>query len=286
MTSLDTISPPPPPPAAPPSFDTMSLMRAFTTRRNKRDLQVIPSPTLGRAASQRAGKPVSRSQISSPVALLSSTNVLSYEAPNLPGTFPIESMSSASSVSGEDSDTSTLSHESHESRDTVTDASSVDMSPISSEPEENHLSCYFKPAVNTQAPSRSPSTASRATFDAPLVPKRVPSHSKKAHESAHRKRSIQRILSPPSSIHTSETTFSPSLPAFVEAPTETPFGSELAQLDEVAEELGQVVRDVEADEDACFMQAHGLASFAASEYMLEIQDLIYSTFTADNAAWL
>ena len=66
---------------------------------------------------------------------------------------------------------------------------------------------------------------------------------------------------------------------FVEAPRENPFDKEIAQLDQVAEEFGQVVRNAEADADAVYMESHGLAHFSASEYMLEIQSLIHEMFS-------
>lgn len=70
--------------------------------------------------------------------------------------------------------------------------------------------------------------------------------------------------------------YSPQKTSFVEAPRETnPFGKELAQLDEVAEEFGQVVRRAERDADEVYMEAHGLEKFGAGDYMWEIQGLIH-----------
>jgi hypothetical protein len=272
----------------------MSLSRAFTTRRNKPEMHISSPTQLGRAATQRAGKPVSRTQISSPMALLSTSNVLLNNAQSIAGTAPIEirhvsSGSSTSSSSGEDSDAGTGSIHSHE---TVTDASSVDESPV--QPEPNHLSCYFKPNVDTQnraSSSHSPGSSARPSLDTPVLPQRVPSHSKRAHESVHRKRSVQRMLSPAAtardlirdSARSSAEIFSPTKSAFVEAPKESPFGRELAQLDEVAEEFGNVVRDAEADADMKVIRQRDLAQFAASDYLAEIQSLIYATFEDEPA---
>lgn len=69
--------------------------------------------------------------------------------------------------------------------------------------------------------------------------------------------------------------------SFVEAPTENPFGNELAQLDEVAEEFGQVVKSVERDADTVYMDSHDLARFSASEYMFDIQNLVHDMFRDD-----
>jgi hypothetical protein len=72
---------------------------------------------------------------------------------------------------------------------------------------------------------------------------------------------------------------SPQKPAFVEAPKESsPFGKELAQLDQIAEEFGQVVRSAERDADEVYMEAHGLSKFEASDYMSEIQGLLNEMF--------
>lgn len=267
----------------------MSLVRAFTTKRNKPE-DTKTSAYVGRAASQRGGKPVFRSQISAPVALVSTTNPLSYDAPNIAGTFPIGYSSTTSqsprSSEGDDSDASTLSIDSN------TDASSVEDSPLTSpELEPNHLSCYFKPAVNTATPTRSPSSSTRPSFDAPSIPQRVPSHSKKAHEFVHRKRSVQRLMSPPASVirHSNEM-FSPPQEEAVEAPKEHhPFSSELAKLDEAVEDITLVVRDAEEDEDAAVMSSwgkYGLAKFDVAAYLLEIDALIEEAQPVDQPVWI
>jgi len=275
----------------------MSLARAFTTRRHKPEMQISTPMYIGRAASQRGGKPVLRSQISSPVALVSTSNVLLNNAQTIAGCAPIEvrSISSGSSIMSSTADDSDASS-GHHSHGTITDASSIDESPI----EPNHLSCYFKPAVDTESKSanQSPSSSARPSLDTPRLPQRVPSHSKRAHENIHRKRSIQRMMSPPPSsareanremVRSSTDMFSPNKATFVEAPKESPFGRELAQLDEVAEEFGHVVRDAEADADLSVMKSRGLAYYDASDYLKEIQSLIYDTFAPeqqDFAGWI
>lgn len=264
----------------------MSLLRALTTRRKQPEMQISTPMFIGRAASQRGGKPVLRAQISSPVALVSTSNVLLNNAHTIAGTSPIEmnSGSSASSInssSADDSDGSTANGSTH----TDTDASSIDIeSPVS----PNHLSCYFQPAIDSQCNTlnRSASSSARPSLESPRIPQRQASHSKKAHEHIHRKNSVRRMLSPlPAArdairdvAHSSMEIFTPTMGAFVEAPRESPFGNELAQLDAVAEEFGHVVRDAETDADMTLMQSRGLAHFAASDYLSEIQSLIYDTF--------
>ena len=265
---------------------TMSFSRAFSTRRNKPEIEISAPLYIGRAASQRGGKPVVRTQISSPMALVSTTNNQLHSAQTIAGTSPVEirhvSNGSTSTSSSEESDTSNGSVHSHE---TITDASSIDESPVTPEPEPNHLTSYFKPAIDTHAKKASQSslTPGRPSFDIVGLPQRAPSHSKRAHEGLHRKRSIQRMLSPPPSrdrdvARSSTEIFNQHRSGFVEAPKENPFGKELAQLDQVAEEFGQVVQNAEADADGVYMESHGLAHYSASEYMLEIQSLIHEMF--------
>ncbi|KAK5690988.1 hypothetical protein LTR17_025781 [Elasticomyces elasticus] len=274
----------------------MSLARAFTMRRKQPEMQISSPTYIGRAASQRGGKPVLRTQISSPIALISTSNMLLNTAQDIAGTSPIDIhdispiSSSSSMMSRGASDASSGRH----SVGSITDASSIEESPISAEP--NHLSCYFKPAVDTDSrPSTAISPSARPSFDAPRLPQRVPSHSKKAHEKVHRTRSIQRMMSPPPSTayeaRDSTEIFSLTKASFVEAPKESPFGAELAQLDEVAEEFGHVVQDAETEADIEAMESRGLACFSASDYMSDIQDLIYSTFqqpspARDFGAWI
>lgn len=276
----------------------MSFARAFSTRAKKQTEPQISNPMrLGRAATQRGGKPVFRHEISSPVALLSTTNATAHIHADIPGTSPIEycnqaplsSSASSSHSSSEESDASTRSTHSN---DTITDASSVDESPC----EPNHLSCYFKPAVETNSPPQSRPTSASAspTFDTkrPSIPQRAPSHSKKAHELVSRQRSISRMQSPPararSTGRSSIELFSPTRSAFVEAPRESPFDSELAQLDEIAEEYGYVTSNHGKDEDAFYMQSQGLAHFCAGDYMAEIASVMDNFFAEDKdaAGWI
>lgn len=252
----------------------MSLVRALTNK--YKESPFGSNGHLGRATSGRNVKPVHRAQISGPIALVSSTNTLTHDAPDIvsrPSYASRNVSGSSSRSSGEESDASSIS------LNTTTDASSIDTSPI--EPEPNHLSCYFRNASDTKSPTASMS-------EAPVVPSRVASHSKKAHEFIHRKRSVQRMMSPPSTRPSSSEMFSGYNNSVSEVSKETPFDNELAQLDEVQEELNHAVRDAETDADLYAMQSRGLATFAASDYMSEIQDLISLTFMAEAApvAWI
>jgi hypothetical protein len=265
----------------------MSLVRAFTTRRAARK-----NSELDRTASQRVQRP----KISGPIELISTTNTLAHEAPDIFGTKPITykagvlttSSSSNSLSSLEYSDSSSIGHR---SGGTFTDASSFDESPSMS-PEPNHLSCYFKPSVYDDLPQHSRDTSVSSFLRpsssdmAPVLPQRAPSHSKHAHQLSH-KRSISRDISHKRSISRN----APSFPEDIITTRDStdffrasgpvsphPFGKELEQLSEVAEEFGSTVRDVEADADRVFMDAHGLDQYTADDYMMEIADMLNVIF--------
>jgi hypothetical protein len=57
-----------------------------------------------------------------------------------------------------------------------------------------------------------------------------------------------------------------------------PFGRELAQLNEVVEEFGGVVRDAETEADLSAMRVKKLASFCAADYLAEIEPLVPMRF--------
>jgi len=271
----------------------MTLARAFTTRRSRTE-KPSSVPYIGRAASQRSpnSKPIMRAQISAPVQLLSTTNMLSYEAPDIVGTPRVATRNvfgSASSVtSGSSSDTESDGNRSSiRSRGTITDASSVeDWTPSS--PEPNHLSCYFKTSQTTESlPSRSSTVSSRQSVnsDSPSIPQRAASHSIKAHVQLSRQRSVQRILAKPEDKSVRDSIDMFTMIKASEAPVTHPFGRELEQLSEVQEEFGSVVRDVEAEADRAVMLARGLLQFCASDYMQAIADPYTNVFAEDAAMY-
>jgi hypothetical protein len=291
----------------------MSLARAFTTRKPKRPDITEPQGAAGMAraySTRTSGRPLfARHQISGPVELLSTTNMLSYNAPDIEGTRRIIHKSSSSTSSptsptvqtaptaraastsssstahsqplGIDSDGGNVSPAS------LTDASSVtDSGPPS--PEPNRLSTYFQ-APGTKEMARSVSSSSlrsKASHEktysiesAPSIPQRAPSHSKRAHQDVARKRSLNHHGSVPS-LRSSRETPRGSAEVFTRRSVEPnhPFGKELDQLIEVAEEFNGAVRNIELDEDYQFMQSKGLGRFGANDYMLEISGLFSSRF--------
>ncbi|KAF2806822.1 uncharacterized protein BDZ99DRAFT_86095 [Mytilinidion resinicola] len=283
----------------------MSLARAMTKRMRRTDAsQAAPTRS---ASARNPGQHIDRKKISMPVALISTTNMLSYNAPDIATMRHASNGSTSTNLSGDDSDHTTSTtrsrSSSNHSRETLTDASSVGSSPTS--PEPNHLSCYFPPANATResissskvirkTESMDSMPAVAATLSSPAIPQRALSHSKRAHERIANKRSLQN-MKPPSSIHTRDSTRSSceqrtSLDMFKNTPDEHPFGKELEQLNEVAEEFGGVVRDAEMEEDMAVIAKLGLAKFRATDYFSEIQPLFNSLFEtrylAAPTAWI
>jgi hypothetical protein len=273
----------------------MSIARAMTKRMRRTD------------SSAGSGR-IDIKKISMPVALISTTNMLSYNAPDIATMRHASNGSTSTNLShassADDSDhTTRSSSSSNHSRETLTDASSVESSPTS--PEPNHLSGYFP---SSKAPRRAPSHSDinrkinpvasipevPATTSTPAIPGRALSHSKRAHERVANKRSLQN-MSPPSLTpkvavrasrehRTSLDMFSPH------TTNDHPFGKELEQLSEVAEEFGGVVRNAEWDEDVAAMAKLGLGRFGVSDYLSEIQPLFSSLLDARRfaapSAWI
>lgn len=221
-----------------------------------------------RATSLRSGHgTIKRSAISSPLELVSSTNALAYSAPNI--------------YSSSDESDSSLTF-SGTSRATTPESDAP--SPM----EPNHLSTYFASA-RTVSSRRSKDSIDN---DSPLIPKRMPSHTKKSHQAAARKRSeSQTLQKPPNAIHSPPTTnVRTSADMFSSKPDAThPFGAELAQVNEVAEGFG--AREVIVmDEEEQYLMEHGLCKFGAEEYIDEVQGLfggIYNNpFSPFSSVWI
>ncbi|KAF2118462.1 hypothetical protein BDV96DRAFT_611169 [Lophiotrema nucula] len=263
----------------------MSIARGLTKRIKRTD---VPNSTPKRSQSMKnPGLQIDRSKISSPVALISTTNMLSYNAPDIATLRHASGSSTSSTHSADDSDHSATSgrsrSSSHASRDTLTDASSVESSPTS--PAPNHLSGYFP---GTKALRKSSSSGnlqhrkSETIAPVPAIPERALSHSKRAHERLAQKRSLQ-TMSSRGSIRSSQSSSREHRTSFdmfkgtIEEESH-PFGKELEQLNEVAEEFGGVVRDAEMEADMSAIREKGLATFCAADYLAEIRPLFSSRF--------
>jgi hypothetical protein len=247
----------------------MSLARAFTTSKRTKKLDgSAPAPLPQRSATPKlAYGTIKRNQISAPVELLSTTNMLSYNAPDIyPKDGKRKFPSNISTHSGEESDNSRMT-----TPLTTPDNSSIESSSPST-PEPNHLSGFF----------RRPSMQSISSDDAPGIPKRAPSHTKKSHEILSRKRSETRMSSPKSPRATARSSinmFSANIVTTIDAEAH-PFGNELAQVTEIAEEYGISQETLTVvDEEEQELLSRGLFKFRAEDYMSEIQGLFMSAFS-------
>ncbi|KAK0730629.1 hypothetical protein B0H67DRAFT_474265 [Lasiosphaeris hirsuta] len=300
----------------------MSIARAFTTRRVKQSLRGHDSDaTPQRSSTTKGGFGSIRNKISAPVELIHTTNMLSYNAPDI---FPKTASSTTSSHKSDD-DLSDSVPASIESPPTSPDIESPPKSVLS--PEPNHLSCYFTMPGQPATPA-TPTTQ----IEAPVVPQRVASHTKKSYDSLIRQRSISRMSeqsqrtvstkasfsfsrSSSASTNTSATShvssppphyslktrasgslITPALSSFSIASPQSPspqqqaqqrkdfsqsqhpFGPELAQVSEIAEEYGVKEQVHKADAEEQEMVAKGLVKFSAEDYLGEIHGLFTSLF--------
>ncbi|USP77100.1 hypothetical protein yc1106_04374 [Curvularia clavata] len=264
----------------------MSLARAMTKRMKRTDEpKESVSPT--RSHSVKNGS-IDRTKISLPVALVSTTNMLSYNAPDIANLKSASSMASLAQSSADDSDHSVSTRSrasSHGSRDTtLTDASSVDLSPIS--PVPHHLAGLPSPHVKPLKKSASTTSLKRVKEEVsepvPAIPQRALSHSKRAHERLAHKRSLQHVstgsLGSVGSRSSREQRSSLDMFTATIQEENHPFGRELEQLNEVVEEFGGVIRDAEAEADLSAMRSKNLAAFCAADYLADIQPLFSRRF--------
>ncbi|KAI1096074.1 hypothetical protein F5B19DRAFT_217908 [Rostrohypoxylon terebratum] len=288
----------------------MSLARAFTTRR-KQSSQDFGGILPQRSNTSARNNSISlRNKISGPMALTHTTNMLAYNAPDL---YPQAESSPTDSSKSDDSATDTP-RTSASSPPTSPDLPSADRA---GSPEPNHLSCYFV------APNTKPFPAAN---EAPVIPKRSPSHTKKASmdnlankfsrfsnqsgKSVSTKASFS--LSRSSSTSTTATSVSsssfsrkpsisspsmPAVPPMVISPPPArpnfrrdyseslhPFGKELAQVSELAEELGVKDKLQEIDEEEQELISRGLCRFRPEDYLAEVQGLFATFFKPEPAA--
>lgn len=286
----------------------MSLTRAFTTRRAKGSTDLGDSVKMPHR-SNTLHKPPSqqplRHKISAPVNLVHTTNMLSYNAPDIVPSRPSRSNSEATKITEDESDSVRTTDS--------TPPTSPDGEPHEScAPQPNHLSSYFMAPPGNAAPS--------GPADPPAIPKRSPSHTKKnSYDALARKRSVSRMSkesdqSSPSltfsrssstSTRASSTSHTSSpytlkqapppvpqsvptmtpIPQAQQLPTKAdanPFGRELAQVTELAEEFGAKGRSDVIHEDEQYLRVRGLAKMTADDYLNEIHSLM-ATFWPESS---
>lgn len=247
----------------------MSLARAFTKRIAKRE----EHEAVGRSKTVRyAAGTIRRDMISLPTELISTTNVQALNAPDIASLNKSRDFSSGSSVSSaHDSDFSTFDKSflsDHDKTDTSSIEASSPATPIT--PPMDQSDGFFG--------SKSPIgpiklLSAEPVPDVPAVPQRSPSHSKKAHVELSRKRSVQRMSPPPSSIPEQPRT---SADFFGASDESHPFGKELAKVNEVAEEFG--ASSSVMDEEEQEILSKGYQKFSVEDYIMEIAGLYGGVF--------
>lgn len=300
----------------------MSITRAFTSRRVKQSLELRDAAegVISRSNTHKSSPSLNsiRNKISAPVQLISTTNMLSYNAPDIRP--KINSATSTSSSKSDSDSDSAPSLESPGSTPPTSPDSPFIVTKRPSSPEPNHLSCYFTPpgqAANAPAPTQ-----------APAIPTRAPSHTKKNFDILTRHKSTSRLseqssrtvstkgsfsFSRSSSTSTNTTTTSRSgsfsnskapLPPVTQTPLPTPpspprtqrkepsvaspgnpFGNELARVTELAEEFGgkvvssQVLRQEETE-----LLNKGYKKFNPDSYVNDVQGLYTDFFAEEKVA--
>jgi hypothetical protein len=324
-----------------------TISRAFTTKKVKMSLELAQEAKLRAAAAKEAKEkqadkeraaaaiqrtdttkptPIStkpssltkppppnvytRAKISGPIELIHTTNMLSYNAPDLPRPSTSSQGSTKSSMhTDDDSDSSPGTAAS--SPPTSPDVASSELKRSSS-PEPNHLSSYFIPDTATQ-------TATAPAPAPPAIPQRAPTHTKQAsidaiaRQRSNSTRLLRESLSS-SQRYNSSVTRSPSTATAASARSQEsakthittpsitsvqgpappvspprksqlgsnqhPFGSELAQVTEIAEEFGVREKLAAADEEELELTSRGLCKISADVYLRDIEDL-WSLFFAE-----
>jgi hypothetical protein len=241
----------------------MSISRAFTkrVRRNTEQSTMQRSTTI-----KYAPGTIDRNLISMPTELISTTNVQALTAPDIRS---ISGSSSGSISSGNDSDFSTIDRSFL--NNAGSDTSSVDSSgPATPVTPANDAKSFFDLKQSTPL---LPAIASPGfSIETPVIPQRAPSHSKQAHVDLSRKRSIQRLSPPPTNLN--KPAHREAIEPSISSPH--PFGKELAQVNEVAEEFGATASII--DEEEREILSKGLHKFGVEEYLDEIAGLYGGVF--------
>lgn len=248
-----------------------NLTRAFT-KRTKRPEVSAPMPYRAEGHVRFNSGTIKRGNISGPVQLLSTTNMLAYNAPDL------KSPASSSSSSLRSDSDAAISPHSYSSSITTPELSPYETSPVEANPS------YFPKRSATVTSHPRSSTSSSSTTEAPVIPKRALSHTKRSHQDLARKRSISRMSPPPSSVPTGH-----SAGRMSQHTSELhPFGKELEQVNEVAEEFGNLRV---MDEEELMLHRKGLKKFSVDDYLSEVEELYGSIFddqlgSINTSAWL
>ncbi|CCU76107.1 hypothetical protein BGHDH14_bgh04342 [Blumeria hordei DH14] len=257
----------------------MSLSRAFTVRRSNKlsdSSSAGPSRSLTTKRSHIGG--TIRHKISAPMELISTTNMISYNAPNVP-----QRATSLSSISS-DSDSSPVESISSISS---TDSYSIEsVSPTNLKP--NHLSCYFgspvtrdePPSIPKRAPSHMKVKISSKTGSS--TPKSALKHAKPSNEPLPtRQASLVNSMSPnlTSMARSSLNMFSPQIETVPQIVTDN---EPIQTLDNIQHSLMRHIANTDPEEQE--LASRGLYKFEAEDYENELDELYHYVFGESKSA--
>lgn len=107
-----------------------------------------------------------------------------------------------------------------------------------------------------------------------MVPRRALSHTKRSHQALARQRSLSRLEPPP--LSASRASQDSPTDASFEPEEAHPFGKELEQVNEVAEEFGGSTRGLNEEENILLRK--GLKKFTVNDYLAEVDNVYGSIF--------
>ncbi|KAH6682255.1 hypothetical protein F5X68DRAFT_211368 [Plectosphaerella plurivora] len=292
-----------------------ALSRAFTTRRVKQSIDTAAANNKSKDSIQRSKTTKAagsmRNLISAPVELIHTTNMLSYNAPDI-------SRSRSDSNTGSAAHSVKSSDEEPDSPQTAASSppTSPDIGPSddvrkpagingSPAPAHNHLSCYFVAPTPEQhaapaIPKRSPSHTKQASYDAIARQRSMSVLSKHSDRTVSSKNSMTFSRASSTSTSASSTAHDsmppspkppvPTVPAAAyqhypgpaQATVDHPFGRELAQVSEIAEDYGIKHSVIDAEEQA--LKAQGLLKHSPESYAAAIHDLL-ADFLSEPPTW-
>ena len=93
-------------------------------------------------------------------------------------------------------------------------------------------------------------------------------------------------MSPAPTVRNSTEMFSPIETVSEEPLPQDPSDNDLPQVAEAIEDVGPIILDAEAQEDAKAMAHLGLACFSGKDYQAELRLMVYHTFYAEDAVWI
>ncbi|POS87554.1 hypothetical protein EPUL_002388, partial [Erysiphe pulchra] len=229
----------------------MSLARALTVIRSRKSSDpVSSSPTRSLTLKRSFANGSMRPKISAPMELISTTNMISYNAPDI---------SLSTTTSSSVSDLGDLDMSPTGSRSSFT---SADSSSEESSVRPNHLSCYFGSPVSHEK--------------APSIPSRAPSHTKSNN-------SVETFLARKKSKHF---TFSSQKTKSMARSSIIMFSPEIETVDHInssqdSHSSFEYERCQEKSYPPVILESEGFVRFGAEEYIDDVNEIYQLIFGVD-----